>query len=87
MSTNSFFAKFLRFIGIVLWRLTGGFTLLGGIGTTCAALPHQLRQYGRRWLPSNGCISCSCLVGIALGVMGDLAPRSCLSKVRTNPTR
>ena len=38
MSTNSFFAKFLRFIGIVLMALTGGFTLLGGIGTSCAAL-------------------------------------------------
>ena len=38
MSHNSFFAKFLRFIGIVLMALTGGFTLLGGVGTTCAAL-------------------------------------------------
>lgn len=38
MSRNSFFAKLLRFIGIVLMALTGGFTLLGGIGTTCAAL-------------------------------------------------
>ncbi|NWG08219.1 MAG: hypothetical protein HXY35_16210 [Chloroflexi bacterium] len=38
MSHNSFFAKTLRFIGIVLMALTGGFTLLGGVGTTCAAL-------------------------------------------------
>lgn len=38
MSTNSFFAKFLRFIGILLMGLTGGFTLLGGVGTSCAAL-------------------------------------------------
>ena len=38
MSHNSFFAKFLRFIGIVLMALTGGITLLGGVGTTCAAL-------------------------------------------------
>jgi hypothetical protein len=38
MSTNSFFAKFLRFIGILLMALTGGFTLLGGIGTFCAAV-------------------------------------------------
>ena len=37
MSSNSFIAKFLRFIGIVLMALTGGFTLLGGIGTSCAA--------------------------------------------------
>jgi len=38
MSTNSFLAKFLRFIGILLMALTGGFTLLGGIGTFCAAV-------------------------------------------------
>ena len=38
MSHNGFFAKSLRFAGIVLMALTGGFTLLGGIGTTCAAL-------------------------------------------------
>jgi len=38
MSHNSFLAKALRFVGIVLMALTGGFTLLGGIGTTCAAL-------------------------------------------------
>lgn len=37
MSHNSFFAKFLRFIGIVLMALTAGFTLLGGVGTGCAA--------------------------------------------------
>lgn len=29
MSINSGFAKFLRFLGIVLMSLTGGFTLLG----------------------------------------------------------
>src|SRR5512145_2506771 len=38
MQPNSGFAKFLRFIGIVLMALTAGFTLLGGIGTVCAAL-------------------------------------------------
>jgi hypothetical protein len=38
MSINRFWAKSLRFIGIVLLALTGGFTLLGGIGTICAAL-------------------------------------------------
>lgn len=37
MSHNSFFAKFLRFIGIVLMALTAGFTILGGVGTGCAA--------------------------------------------------
>ena len=38
MSHNSFFAKLLRFIGILFMALTGGFTLLGGVGTSCAAL-------------------------------------------------
>ena len=38
MSTNSFSAKLLRFIGIVLMGLTAAFTLLGGIGTSCVAL-------------------------------------------------
>ena len=43
MSTNSFFAKFLRFIGILLMALTGGFTLLGGIGTILRrSLPAKL---------------------------------------------
>jgi hypothetical protein len=37
MSTNSFFAKFLRFIGIILMGIKGGFTLLRGIGTSCVA--------------------------------------------------
>lgn len=37
MSHNSGFARFLRFIGIVLMALTAGFTLLGGVGTACAA--------------------------------------------------
>lgn len=38
MSHNSGLAKFLRFIGILSMALTGGFTLLGGVGTSCAAL-------------------------------------------------
>ena len=38
MSTNSFLAKFLRFIGIALMGLTAAFTLLGGAGTTCVAI-------------------------------------------------
>ncbi len=37
MPYNSGFARFLRFTGIVLMSLTSGFTLLGGIGTACAA--------------------------------------------------
>ncbi|MCB0119884.1 MAG: hypothetical protein KDD72_12695, partial [Anaerolineales bacterium] len=38
MSHNSFLGKSLRFVGILLMALTGGFTLLGGIGTSCVAI-------------------------------------------------
>lgn len=70
MSTNGFFAKFLRFIGIVLMGLTGGFTLLGGIGTTCAALfPTNYESMAAlaqlQWL-----YILFVLAGIALGIWG-----------------
>jgi hypothetical protein len=38
MDRDVWWGKVLRFTGIVLMAMTGGFTLLGGIGTTCAAL-------------------------------------------------
>ena len=38
MDSSSGFAKFLRWVGIVFMALTAGFTVLGGAGTTCAAL-------------------------------------------------
>ncbi len=38
MKPESGFAKFLRFIGVLFLSLTAAFTLLGGAGTTCAAL-------------------------------------------------
>ena len=70
MSTNNFFAKFLRFIGIVLMGLTGGFTLLGGIGTTCAALfPTKYESMAAlasfQWL-----YILFVIIGIAIGVWG-----------------
>jgi hypothetical protein len=70
MSTNSFFAKLLRFIGIVLMALTGGFTLLGGIGTICAALfPTNWESMAPlasfQWL-----YILFVLAGIAIGIMG-----------------
>jgi hypothetical protein len=37
MSPSGGFAKFLRFIGILLMSITAGFTILGGVGTSCAA--------------------------------------------------
>jgi hypothetical protein len=38
MQHNSGFAKFLRVAGIILLALTAAVTLMGGIGTVCAAL-------------------------------------------------
>jgi hypothetical protein len=70
MSRNSGFAKFLRFIGIVLMGLTGGFTLLGGAGTTCAALfptnwENMAPLASFQWL-----YILFVLTGIAIGVWG-----------------
>lgn len=70
MSTNNFFAKFLRFIGIVLMALTGGFTLLGGIGTTCAALFPTKYESMAALAPFQWLYILFTLVGIALGVLG-----------------
>ncbi len=38
MKPESGFSKFLRFVGILLMSITAGFTILGGVGTSCAAL-------------------------------------------------
>jgi hypothetical protein len=70
MSSNGFLAKLLRFIGIVLMALTGGFTLLGGIGTTCAALfPTNWKSMAPlasfQWL-----YILFVLTGVAIGVWG-----------------
>lgn len=70
MSRNSFFAKFLRFIGIVLMGLTGGFTLLGGIGTTCAALFPNNYESMAVLAPFQWLYILFVLTGIALGVWG-----------------
>ena len=72
MSTNSFLAKALRFIGIVLMGLTAGFTLLGGIGTSCAAFfPAKFGSMAvlatLQWL-----YILFVLIGIVLGVLGIL---------------
>jgi hypothetical protein len=70
MSTNSFFAKFLRFIGILLMGLTGGLTLLGGIGTTCAALFPTNYESMAALAPFQWLYILFVLTGIALGVWG-----------------
>lgn len=70
MSPNSFFAKTLRFLGIVLMALTGGFTLLGGIGTSCAALAPANFGSMAALAPFQWLYILFVLTGIALGVYG-----------------
>jgi hypothetical protein len=70
MSTNSFVAKFLRFIGIVLMALTGGFTLLGGVGTTCAALFPTNYDSMAALAPFQWLYILFVIIGVILGVMG-----------------
>ena len=71
MSSNGFAAKFLRFIGIGLMGLTGGFTLLGGIGTSCVALdPDGFGVSMAKLAPYQWLYILFVLLGIALGVMG-----------------
>lgn len=70
MSANSFFAKFLRFIGIVLMGLTGGFTLLGGIGTTCAALFPAKYESMAALAPFQWLYILFVITGIAIGLWG-----------------
>jgi hypothetical protein len=70
MSRDSFLAKSLRFISIVLMALTGGFTLLGGIGTTCAALFPTNYESMAPLVPFQWLYILFVLTGIALGVWG-----------------
>jgi hypothetical protein len=70
MSPNSFLAKFLHFVGIVMMGLTAGFTLLGGIGTTCAALAPTNYDSMAALAPFQWLYILFVLAGIVLGVMG-----------------
>jgi len=70
MSQNSFFAKALRFIGIVLMALTAGFTLLGGVGTTCAALFPTNWDSMAPLAPFQWLYVLFVLTGVAIGIAG-----------------
>jgi hypothetical protein len=71
MSQNSFIAKTMRFIGILLMALTGGFTLLGGIGTSCAAFnPTGFGESMAPLTPFQWLYILFVLTGIAIGVWG-----------------
>lgn len=83
MSTNSFFAKFLRFIGIALMGLTAAFTLLGGAGTTCVAV--NPTGFGESMAPLaqfQWLYVLFVLAGIAIGVWGI---RATIKLVRGTP--
>lgn len=71
MSANSFFAKFLRFVGIVLMGLTAGFTLLGGAGTSCVAFnPTGFSENMALLAPFQSLYILFVLTGVALGILG-----------------
>ena len=70
MSQNGFFAKALRFIGIVLMALTAGFTLLGGVGTTCAALFPVKWEAMAPLAPFQWLYILFVLTGVAIGIAG-----------------
>lgn len=71
MSQNSFFAKFLRFFGILLMALTSGFTLLGGIGTSCVAInPTGFGESMAPLVKLQWLYILFVLAGIAIGVYG-----------------
>lgn len=71
MSNTSFTARLLRFIGILLMALTGGLTLLGGIGTACVAFnPTGFGPSMAKLAPLQWLYILFVLVGIALGVLG-----------------
>jgi hypothetical protein len=70
MSQDSFFAKALRFTGIVMMALTAAFTLLGGVGTTCAALFPTNWDSMAPLAPYQWLYVLFVLTGIAIGIAG-----------------
>jgi len=71
MKRNTWWAKTLRIIGIVLMSLTAAFTLLGGAGTSCVAL--KPKGWGPKFAtiaPYQWLWIVFVLVGLAAGVMG-----------------
>jgi hypothetical protein len=70
-SRNTWWAKLLRTIGIVLMSLTAAFTLMGGAGTSCVAL--NPTGFGDSFAPIakvQWLYILFVLVTIAIGVMG-----------------
>ncbi len=68
---NTWWAKLLRNVGIVLMSLTAAFTLMGGAGTTCVALnPTGYSGSFSRIAPFQWLWVLFVLFGIAIGIMG-----------------
>ncbi len=71
MSARSPFGKVLRSIGIISMGLTAGFTLLGGIGTSCVAFnPMGFGEFMSRLASMQWLYVIFVVVGIALGILG-----------------
>ncbi len=71
MTRNKWWAKLLRFIGIVLVGLTAAFTILSGAGTTCIALAAE--TYGEKWadlVPFKWLYILFVIATVTIGVMG-----------------
>lgn len=70
MSNNRSLTKILRFIGILFMGLTGGFTLLGGVGTTCVAVAPTNYDSMKALAPFQWLYVLFVLVGVVLGIAG-----------------
>lgn len=71
MSPNTSLAKILRFLGILLMGLASGFTLLGGVGTTCVALdPTGFGESMAKLAPFQWLYILFVLAGVLTGLLG-----------------
>lgn len=70
MKPESGFSKFLRFVGILFMSLTAAFTVLGGVGTSCAALFPTKWDSMAPLAPFQWLYILYVLVTTAIGVLG-----------------
>jgi hypothetical protein len=70
MTPSSGLAKFLRFVGILFMSLTAGFTVLGGAGTSCAALAPTNWDSMAPLAPFQWLYILYVVVTIAIGILG-----------------
>ena len=70
MTPNSIFSKIMRFLGILLMSLTAAFTILGGAGTSCAALLPTKWDSMAPLAPYQWLYILYVIITIAIGVLG-----------------